>query len=388
MKFKPKGRKIYRQKSRFERFRAFRSNTGAFVTTVLLVGVLGFVGYSAAGPILRFLQDRQVVPKPGAVLEMTEAVASPSPTEDAQIDAVTEAPADAPTEASQPPVPTKIEQPELRGYQIPPSVLETETALEEALAIVPAGTTHILVPLKLRGGGICYATSLDDVRNTKAVQAVLPLERIYEIVKAKGAEPVAVINTLEDQIYPSVYQDTAYRIADSEERWSDPSGNMWMSPFSELTVDYLSHVTKEIADAGFTSILCDGLVFPDFSEEDLKRLDPRCAEQDRYTALVHLVEVMQDAAPGADFYLRVSGIDALTNRMDAVTAADQLTLEALLITINTATAGNAELLRSLSSVHPCILSWDGVDVPTEEKSYIIVSADEKKPRSDAAQAAS
>lgn len=383
MKFKPKGRKIYRQKTRFERLRAFRSNTGAVVTTVLLVGVLGFVGYSAAGPVIRFLQDREMLAKPENLFAETSA-AEPAPTEEAVI--IEETGAD-PTEA-EPVSAEPLQQPEMRGYTLQPAALATQTALSEALAKAPAGTTHILVPLKIKGGGICYATALEDVSKTKAVQAVLPLTEIYDTVKAVGAEPVAVINTLEDQIYPYVYQDASYRLKDSEERWTDSSGSMWMSPFSELTVDYLSHITEEVSDAGFRSIVCDGLVFPDFPEEDLNKLDPRCSEPDRYTALVRLVEAMQNAAPGSAFYIRIDSVNALTNRLDALTASDQLDVTALIVSVNTATVSSVDVLRSLSSVHPCVLSWEGVTVPKDEKSYILISQDEKKPKPDAAQAAS
>ena len=73
MRFKPKGHKIYHQKTRFERLRAFVSNTGAVILTLAIMGVLGFVGYSAGGPVLRFLQDSHVLsppPPPGRAIWM------------------------------------------------------------------------------------------------------------------------------------------------------------------------------------------------------------------------------------------------------------------------------------------------------------------------------
>ena len=390
MKIKPKGRKIYRQKSRFERLRAFGSNTGAIIVTLLLVAVLGFVGYSAGGPVLRFLQDRQILAKPS---EPTEpVVSSSSDSVQQESEEVFESgqesmadseplPSEIPTEAIslEPP-----KQPEIRGYQLQTSALSTKAALEEALLRIPDDATHILIPLKVKGGGLYYATTLED--GTKAVQAAMPLPSIYDTVKIHGAEPVAVINTLEDQIYPMTYQDASYRMAESGARWLDPSGAVWMAPFSGLTVDYLSNIAKEAGDAGFTSIVCEGLVFPDFPEADVKSLDPRCIAPDRYTSIEKLVESMQEAAPDAEFYIRIDGLDILANRKDAVTAADHLDIAALLIGINTATEGSTDLLRGISTSHPCVFSWDGTEVPAGENSFIFtMKPEEKKESTEAAE---
>ena len=69
MKFKPKGRKIYRKKSKFERIQAFKSNTSAVLGTLLAACVLIFVGYSAGGPLIRFLQESQILAVPNEVEE-------------------------------------------------------------------------------------------------------------------------------------------------------------------------------------------------------------------------------------------------------------------------------------------------------------------------------
>ncbi|MCR4644132.1 MAG: putative glycoside hydrolase [Oscillospiraceae bacterium] len=385
MKLKPKGRKIYREKSRFERLRAFWSNTGAVVGTVVLIAVLGFVGYSAGGPVLRFLQDKEIIAKPNAsseapessVSEQTEPPESGAESENGEIPAETE-PAQTEPVAVEPPA-----QITMRGYQLPTSALATKTALEAALLQVPEGATHILVPLKVKGGGLYYATKLED--GIKAVQAAMPLESVYETIKTRGAEPVAVINTLEDQIYPLNYQDASYRMAGSGARWMDPSGAVWMSPFSGLAVDYLSNIAKEANDAGFRSILCEGLVYPDFPAADVNNLDSRCTAPDRYTSLVKLVESMQQAAPEAEFFIRIDGLDVLTNRMDAVTAADQLEIGALLVGVNAASRDNTDILRGISSVHPCVLSWEEADLPAGEESFTVTLKTETK--KEAAEAA-
>lgn len=381
MKLKPKGRKIYRQKSRFERLRAFRSNTGAIVSLLLFIGILGFIGYSAGGPVLRFLQQRNILPVPGqetaATEPPTEIILPPEETTLSlaadESSLVMEDVLDTEEPATTEPLPAVApEAPEFRGYTLSISALSGEAALEAALGMVPEDATHILIPLKTSGGSLYYATVLEDAGKNGAVKAAMPLERIYEMTAASGAEPVAVVNTLEDHVYPANFGLAAYRIAGSETVWaSEEDGKPWLSPFSDLTLEYMSKLAGEIAQAGFTSILCEGLRFPVFSEADLEKLDPRCSSADRYMALVKVVKTMQDAAPETAFYVRVDGMEVLRNQSDTLIASEKLELEALLVTINAATESNSDLLRAMSLVHPSILEWNGVSMPADEKSFVL-----------------
>lgn len=370
MKLKPKGRKIYRQKTRFERLRRFKRNTGAVVTTLLLAGVLYFVGYSVGKPVLEFLQERKVLSVPGQGTQATEPRFQASPSSQEEILSETQAPAETEPEETVPLI--APEAPEFRGYLLAVSSLTSEAVLQAALEAVPEGATHILVPLKTAGGSLYYATTLEDAGKNGAVKAVMPLEKIYELTAARGAEPVAVVNVLEDQLYPASFSLAAYHFVESEEVWRDApeeaGGKPWLSPFSELTVEYLSKLTGEIAGAGFTSVLCEGLRFPEFPEGT--PLEEAYTSPDRYTALVRVVEAMQNAAPDVKFYLEIDGMRALNNQSDALRASEQLSAEAVMVTVNSATAGNADLLRTLARVHPSILLWNGTEAPAEETSFV------------------
>ncbi len=380
MKFKPKGRKIYREKTRFERLRAFRSNTGAILVTVLCAGVLGFVGYSAGGPVLRFLQEQNVLSAPKEHTETTEAAqtAQPETILSAELtEPVTEAPAP-PTEA-----PTEMQSDavalEMRGLELSTDALATEETLAAALNAVPAGTTHVLVPLKTAGGTIYYASANADVKRTDAVQAFLPLNTIYDAILKKGFTPVAVINLFEDNLYPKSFMDAAYRIAGSGEYWLDAppeaDGKPWMSPFSDLARQYLAELTSEIYMTGFQEFVCEGLTFPAFTDEQLAQLDPRCGAADRYTALADTVEQLQEAAPNAVFYIGAEGRRILNNESDALSAAQMLTIAGAVLTVDDATAANADLLRSAAGTIPCILAWQTA-VPAGETYYIQVMEQE------------
>ena len=69
MRLKPKGRKIYRKKTKFERMQALKSNTAAIAGTLLVVVILLFVGFSIGGPVLSFLQDSHILAVPNEVEE-------------------------------------------------------------------------------------------------------------------------------------------------------------------------------------------------------------------------------------------------------------------------------------------------------------------------------
>lgn len=365
MKLKPKGRKIYRQKSKFDRVQDFKSNTAAIVGTVLAAGVFVFVGYSVGGPVIRFLQDSHILAVPSEVEETvppTEETAPPTERPDSATEEVTE--------------PAPPEAPRIRGYQLGTDALVTQTALEGAIAQIPEDTTHVFVPLKTQGGELYYATSLSDAARCGAVRAAVPLPSIYETVEAAGFEPVAVINTLEDTIYPQTYMESAYRY-EGGEIWLDAppekDGKPHLSPFSSMTQDYLGRLAEEVAAAGFGAIVCDGLTFPEFSEEDLTHIESRAAQEGRYTALTGIIEVMQEKAPHTAFYAYLNASGILMNETEGLAAADSVELTAIILRLDALSADNTDLLDGLTQRNPCIFAWDGVPVPDGEISYISIS---------------
>ena len=360
MKMKPKGRKIYRKKTKFDKMQDFKSNTSAIVGTIIALVVFVFVGYSIGGPVIQFLQESHILAVPN---EVGETVPATQPTE-VVTETVTET--QAPTE---PPV----TMPDIRGYALPSSALLTQSALEAALQAVPEGITHVLVPLKTQGGGLYYASALPDAAKCGAVQAAIPLPVIHDTVEKAGFFPVAVMNTLEDTIYPQAYSDAGYRYATGE-IWLDAApekgGVPHMSPFSDMAKDYLSNLAAEIRLAGFRTIICEGLDFPDFSEEQLAALDAHVSDAQRYTALTALVEKMQEAAPHTEFYVQLDGNAVMHGHTDGVTASEAMEIAGVIFTVNTASQSGVDMLRGMPVKHAAVFAWNDLPVPEGEKSYI------------------
>lgn len=301
MKIKPKGRKIYRYKTRFERLKGFLRDTRAVTLTVAGVGVLAFVGYSVGAPVMNFLEQQGII-TPSTVTETSATDHS----------AVVSELSENETQTTEP----SVQHKKLCGIYLDKSSLSTQQTLAEALSDVPDGITHVIVPLKAEGGRLYYGTTLSDASMCGAVIAATPLETIYNTILENGYIPAAAINTLEDSVYPQTYIESGYRFAGTSEQWLDDTpengGKPWLSPFSPITEDYLANLSREVADAGFSVIVCEGLTFPDFTADDLALLDSRAGTSDRGGALVDVVNAMQSAAGDTAFYVSVDA-DALLN---------------------------------------------------------------------------
>ncbi len=383
MKIKPKGTKIYRRKDRIAYHKKIRQDTGSAVVTLLIAGVLGFVGYSAGKPVIAFLQERNFLAPPSAYHQKT--LSAEEVTETSAVPEENFEPESLPTETETIP-PTEIETeenlgfvqkaPSIQGYLLNESSLMTEAAFHEALEQLPDGISHLLIPLKTKGGNIWYATSVKDAARSNAVQAFLPLTQIFQEVSAKGIEPVAMLNTLEDSVFPKNSPEASYLIQNSGEVWTDKSTAdpvLWLSPFSSLTQDYLSAFAEEIETAGFRTIVCDGLAFPNFPRTDLPSLDPKCSESDRYQYLTELLTAMREKAPESVFFVRVDGNSVRNGDTEAVSAAESFPADCLLVSGSPDTQEELQNLKEISGSVPVILEYPGDTVPEnlKLKSYVL-----------------
>ncbi len=358
MKFKPKGRKIYRYRTRGERLKGFFRNTGAVVGTVAAIAAIGFVGFSAGAPILKFLEEKKVVTQNDG-----EASSVPDATAATESDSVQPQ-----EEATEAPVQQKPLE-DLCGYYLPESALTTESQLRSALTDVPAGTTHIVVPLKTQGGFLHYASALDDVRMCGAVVSALPAETICSVIRDAGYVPGACINALEDSVYPRTFSAAGYQTITGE-KWlysgASTGAAPMLSPFSVLAEEYLAALTGEISEAGFEVIICQGLVFPEFSEEDLAVLDTNADAYDRYTGLEEIAGAMRASAGDAMFLIEVDGQYVLDGKTDILTALDSISEDGVILTIDDTTSPQYGTIKNAVSNSQCVFKIQSAQTVTDE----------------------
>lgn len=112
---------------------------------------------------------------------------------------------------------------------------------------------------------------------------------------------------------PDADAAAGYRVTDGS-RWLDNTkengGKAWASPFSTVTVQYLTEITGEVSRAGFSQIWCKDAVFPDFRESDLNYIGESVQNPERNAALVQLVNQLAQTAGNVPLWVEVDAADA------------------------------------------------------------------------------
>jgi len=283
MKFKNKGRKIYKTK---EKNYYGKGKSGRFMNiglTLLLTGGLVFVGYSIAEPLLNYTKkkgDSSI-----SSLGSSMGVSTDSLSDDSQSDL------------------ESLEElnKNYDCYFLGRSSLDDIDYLEDELAeISESDVDYVVIPLKVSGGKIYYSSSVRGAEYSGAVVSYLELDDITSAVSEAGLKSIAYMSVLDDNIYPASYPDSGYRIEESGSIWLDDSpdngGQPWLNPFSYDAVEYAESLADEITLAGFDKIIFSDIVFPPFRESDLDYIGETVSESGRYTKLVSLANELYDTA--------------------------------------------------------------------------------------------
>lgn len=315
---KPKGRKIYKTK---EKNYYGKSPLGKFLSgalTMLLIGGIGFIGYSIAEPVINYTQHKG--DQPATEPDTTEPYvpAETQPASGAQ-------PTSVPVTAIEPEK-TDIVFDGYMAAAIPESAMDSAESISYAIASVPAdrGIEYIEVPLKAKGGKVWYSSGLPAAQYSGAVQSQLTLSEIAEIIENNGFKPAAVISAFEDSILPLSYPDSGYVTIDDGSQWIDNGleygGKPWITPYSQTGLDYLSGLVDEISGEGFDRVICADLKFPYFRDSDLDLLDERLSRSDRCMALTSAANLLYNKclSNGASMFVEVSAADIIRGNDDVL----------------------------------------------------------------------
>lgn len=326
MKRKDKGRKIYRTKEKnyygkspFEKFMSG-------LLTILLIGGIGFLGYSVAEPLLKF--TKHTGDNPDVIPVETTTTESESSTQ-AMIEDTTDTAIETTVAVAEIPTEPPVTMESYRAFALTTADLESISALQTALDAVPKNQDieYIEVPLKAKGGMIYYVSTVATKQELKEFQK-LNLVKISETIKNSGYKPAAVISTFNDNILPSVDKETGYVCTDGT-LWYDSALKSWTNPFSQNTVSYLADITEEVSGTGFDRIICTDFVFPKFTDRDLSVLDEKFGRNDRCMALTSAANLLYDTSVsnGASMFIEVSAADILSKNADI--------LQPILLSVNT-----------------------------------------------------
>lgn len=325
MKHKDKGRKIYRTKEKNYYGKSTFEKFISGLLTVLLVGGIGFLGYSIAEPLIKFTKhtgdDPDIIPvqtttADGEVTTQTDGEDTAETTETTV--AVTETP-------TEPPITMEL----YKAFALTTDDLESTSALQTALDAIPKNQEieYVEVPLKSAGGMVYYVSTVATNGQFKDFQK-LNLVKISETIRKSGFEPVAMISTFDDNILPTIDKETGYTYTDGT-LWYDSALKPWTNPFSQNAVSYLANITEEISGMGFEKIVCTDFVFPKFTDRDLEALDEKFGRNDRCMALTSAANTLYDIAVsnGTSMFIEVSAADILSGNADI--------LQPILLSVNT-----------------------------------------------------
>ena len=282
--------KIKRSKGRlYKKRKSTGKKVFEIILMVLVVGVLGVVGYSAAGPLINYLKN-----------EGSESVTTPweppesSTPEESETTSATE---------SETTTTTTGGVPDGSGaYLLSAAALANPNALTGALAEAEsAGCTVIIVPVKDGEGHLLYNSQMTIIRGTDLVTGTMPAGQITSAIRNKGFTSVkAMVPALYDRTTPQYVSDTGYRFADDSYAWLDATaangGKQWVDPFRSGTKGYYSQLVRELIGAGFDEVLLSELRFPEFTTYDETILAPRNFTSTRYTGLTGLYTAVNSAS--------------------------------------------------------------------------------------------
>lgn len=187
------------------------------------------------------------------------------------------------------------------------SVLESKDAFVSALKQVKSSNADIkavVVPMKLEGGLLNYASNISYVAGMEICDGSLTASEIVSTAKEEGFSVYALISVMDDCQFPELHRDAGIQLADGSGRWLDNSlekgGKPWMSPYSSKTVSYMTAMIQELESAGFSAAICQNFIYPSFYESDRDFIDVEdYFGENRNDAMVALADAMVEAATGS-----------------------------------------------------------------------------------------
>lgn len=317
MKFKNKGRKIYKTK---EKNYYGKTPVGKFFSvalSILLIGGIGFIGYSVAEPLINYTK------KQGDNSTTTESTQNGASDTSSQATAATVN------------VQENVNIEQYKAAALSVSDMADINTLRNALQSLPAASDidYVEVPLKVSGGKIYYYSSVYEAQMSGAIASYLTLQEIVSEVRTAGYKPAAVISMFDDNIMPLSYPQMGYITVQSGQQWIDDSlengGKPWVTPFSDDAVAYLRDIAQEVSAAGFEKVVCSDFVFPEFRDSDLTLLGDEVSADDRYLAMTSAANAMYDTilSNGATMMMEVSVSDMLKDNAEVI--------EPMLLNVNT-----------------------------------------------------
>ena len=213
MKFRNKGRKIYKTKEKNYYGKSPAGKAFSIGLSILLIGGIGFIGYSVAEPIVNYTK------KKGDDKAAVSSDVSPSSDESTSESLISPTNGDSGLANAH----QKMNFGTYSAAAVKEGDLMNGDTLKLALKRLPTGQDieYIEVPLKVKGGRIYYSSSVYYAMQSQAFPEMMELDEIVDIITDSGYKPVAVVSTFYDNLLPVIDGGAGYRTADTDEQWID-----------------------------------------------------------------------------------------------------------------------------------------------------------------------
>lgn len=342
-----KGRKLFTGRDRnrriFSRYHPMRSALGG-VLTVVLLALLGLVGYNIIGPLVTRLSSEAKAPtktdQPFFEQESEPIKTAPTETTAAasQTQTVTTTVSAATAEPQATEHTSRFGEQVTLAYCITPETVSDLKLLDTAAEQYAArGYSALVLPMKLSGGALLYASAVPEAAacGASADDAPAP-DAVTAVLSRHGLAAVAQMDLLGDNLFPAAFSDGAFLIAENQKRWLDRAeadgGKPWISPYSSHSASYLSALASELVSAGFRTVLCQNLQFPHFYSSDESLLGRQVTDKKRRTeGLTGLMNSIAEQVPEA--VLTVSLDEVLRDKAE-VFDPEKLTDQPVCMTID------------------------------------------------------
>lgn len=227
------------------RYRRGRSAALKVVALIVASGLLVFLGWSIAPPIIQMMRG-ELKPRPSASSAAVSSHASSARSSSKATSAANTANA-------------------VRGITLPVADLSNTAALTTAAqSAKKAGFNLALIDLKSEDGMLQYASKLPDATSGGLCVTNAPdASAAASAIKNAGLTPAARICCFLDSSTSSVMRQAAVLYSPSQgSRFRDNNGNFWLNPYNDEAQQYLINVACEAVADGFKTVVLDDVEFP------------------------------------------------------------------------------------------------------------------------------
>lgn len=279
-----------------------------FVSAVAAVCILGFIGWSAYGPVMDYLsRDTVDTMKPSA---SSSQDSSSQPAQAAE-NSVSSDPQQSDSEKPAPSKPASSSF--THGIYLPSDTLADASKLEQSLSSLDTTKFNaVYFDLKSDAGNVLYRSH---VENASLAPAAYDLTVVCAKIKEKGLTPIGRISAFKDPLAASKIKDAGVKYGNSDILWNDDDpgrgGKPWLNPYAASAQEYITSLAEEAIGMGVPVIVYANVCFP--SGYSLHLAGYGNVTQSRSDALSSFIDSAQQriTSAGGTLWVYTSGRDAL-----------------------------------------------------------------------------